>query len=396
MGYRRFLLEMSDMRIKLVFLAAGVAIALVSTFIASASSLALDEADLTPSKIASEINLGSDGYLYVSEDEANRVWKINPSDGNAISYLLNEAGVLDAKSDATGNIWWTDGATTFGHINSSGTLTVTTWQAPEDHNLYGVTFGQDGKVWMTEWFGAASRLYRFDPMLMELCTYTLPLDASSYSYYILHEGGKLWLANWSLDRIYWVDPAGEQATWWQLPHPDALPMGMALDQGGKLWWADYDLHTLNRLDPSLDQMTVYTLPTPMDSHPWMLTLDDGLVWYTEATGTLGCLNPGDANGVVVTLPSTTGAVTKVCTPSLEPYATYNAFTTTKTLSWSQNSLDPILDDQGWLIYQMPAGGEPYGVASGGNYLWLTDQGREKLARFSPPASSYIYLPIIIR
>jgi streptogramin lyase len=376
-------------------------LALSGAALASAASLNIHETDLAGYGEAYEVNLGSDGLLYVSDAVAMQIWKINPSSNAAIQYQLY-GPVQDAKPDATGDIWWSGGDETFGRIDlhKAGplTATLTTWQAPEGHNLWGLTFDAQGHLWMTEWFGAYSYLYRFTPATTELCTYTLPLDgslpASSYSYYLLHDNGSLWLANWNLRRIYRLHLGSEQATWWQIPIEKSWPVGLALDHQGRLWWADQGLGALASLDADKSWMVTYTLP--VGSSPQMLAFQDRLIWYTEeVSATVGVLDLQSAPGITRTLATGTFPASHVCGPDgLTGLDEVINFSPT-TLSWSQGSLESAYSDSRWKIFNLPPGGRPYGIARAANKTWVVDQQRKKLIRI-PSLESRIYLPLIIR
>jgi streptogramin lyase len=363
------------MRGKLFLLTVAVALALLCAAIAHAASTSLEEAGLTPYGKAYEIHRGPGEVLYLSDYDANEIWHIDASGAYTLYQVYETA--LDAQPDGAGNLWFTDGADIFGRLALS-TGALTTWQAPELHNLWGLALDADGRVWMTEFIGA--NLYRFDPAATELCTYTLP--AQSRSYYILHDAGRLWLRNWDEYRIYRVDLGSSQATWWQwaLGPSSAEPAGLELDGGGSLWWADAGMGALARLDPDLDQMTTYTLPA--GTTPRMLEVGPDGVWYSESDlGTVGLLDPASATGSTTAMATGSGSVTSECSP-WEPGVGSSASMSSGTLSWTPGSVSTLVDGGGWKVYQLATGASPYGLADVGGSLWAADQGRQKLVRLS--------------
>jgi streptogramin lyase len=363
------------MRGKLFFLLVAAALALLCAAIARAASVSLDEADLTPYGKAYEIHRGPGEVLYLSDYDANEIWKIDASGAYTLYQVFETA--LDAQPDGAGNLWFTDGADLFGRLVLS-TGALTTWQAPELHNLWGLASDASGRVWMSEFVGA--NLYRFDPAATELCTYTLPTN--SRSYYILHDGGHLWLRNWDEYRIYRVDLGSDQATWWQWDLGPSLAesAGLALDGDGSLWWADPGLEALARLDPDLDQMTAYTLP--VGTTPRMLEAGSGGVWYSESDlGTIGRLDPASATGTTIAMATGSGSVTADCS-SWGAGTSSSASISSGTLSWTPGSVTTLVDADGWTVYQLATGASPYGVADAGGHLWAADQGRQKLVRLS--------------
>ena len=85
----------------------------------SASSLVVEEADLTASGEVYEINPGPAGELIISDSGTGEIWRVESSG----TYTVYESpfGAVDAKPDGDGDLWWTDGAPYFGRVS------VSTW-----------------------------------------------------------------------------------------------------------------------------------------------------------------------------------------------------------------------------------------------------------------------------
>ena len=66
------------------------------------------------------------------------------------------------------------------------------------------------------------------------------------------------------------------------------------------------------------------------------------------------------------------------------------------LTWSGSAASPVWDEDGWLIYQLPEGGAPYGVAASQKLLWTTDPGQQKLLCFPLTSKWAVYLPLVTR
>jgi uncharacterized repeat protein (TIGR01451 family) len=369
------------MRIKSYYLPLVFAAALLWVVFASASSLSFEEADLTSYGEVYEVNRDVENNLYLSDSNADEVWKVDSSGAYTV-FVVSPVQPVDAKPDSNGHIWWTDYATAFGHIQVP-TNTLTYWLTPEFTQLGGLEFDGDGLVWMTEWFGLSSHLFSFELKNTELCTYTIS-SGSSYSYYILEDNGDLWLGNWGMKRIYRVRPSSMQAAWWDLSDV-SLPNDLALDLEGHLWWTDQGLNALARLDPETNQVVTYTLPS--GNFPQMVEIQDNRIWYTESgDGTFGSLDPQAAQGGARTLTTSTSSLSKSCAV-LGPGTTMSVSTRTGTLEWSAGSAPLLVGENGWEVYQLPASSSPYGIASASGYMWLSDRGRQKLVRIAPPFAS---------
>lgn len=87
---------------------------------------------------------------------------------------------------------------------------------------------------------------------------------------------------------------------------------------------------------------------------------------------------------------------KVQCADLGPGQTAEVTVQSGVLTWKGSAASPGWDEGGWLIYQIPEGGAPYGVAESQKLLWATDPGRQKLLRLSLGAKWAVYLPLISR
>jgi streptogramin lyase len=360
------------------------------------ADLGVQEAPLMPGGQVYEVTRGPTGLLYLSDTGSQEIWRVDPISGNYTVYQ----GVYgqDATAAADAAIWFTDGAEVFGRINPQ-TGVKTTWAAglAGEVNLWGTAAGPNNTVWLSEWFGSGSRLFRFTPGANELCSVT-PVGGVS-SYYVLVDDNEIWLGNWAADKIMRFTVSGNQLQLraWDLP-AGSNPVGMALDGDGNLWWADAPAGvplrrplqrefqpetpatagTLARLEPGANRLTRYTLPA--GSNPQWVAVDGSFVWYTEITGrTVGKLAPELASGTPSTLTFDDEMLTLSCLP-LGTGAPSAVSTRTGTLAFTAGSWSAIVTSGGWSVYQMPAGAAPYGLAASADSLWIGDQGRQQLAK----------------
>ena len=382
------------MRRLAVVVSVGLVLVLALVVVVAVSAMEAEEADLPG--LTYEVNRGINGDVFVSNYSVGEIWHIAVSG----TYTVYEEvwGVRDAKPDAAGDIWFTDYGQSFGRVDVSS-QTVNTWLLPDAQNLGGLAFDDDGKVWFSQWFG--TQVYRFDPVSTQVCTYTLPLGA--YSEYIIYDGGYLWLANWFQDLIYRLDAANDLVVYWEIEGTSVWPLGLGIDAEGNLWWADSGLDRLARLDPGTNNMTTYD--PPEGTEPQMLTIRPEGVWYTEYTGgvggTFGLLRPDEAAGTSLGLSkSQTLNIPPVCgNEGLGSGDESAAVTRTGGMSWATTDYVPAVDENGWTIYQVPAGltsEGPYGIADSGSFLWVGDRGREKLIRFATSVEYRIFLPIVLK
>ncbi|GMQ78872.1 MAG: hypothetical protein BMS9Abin02_1414 [Anaerolineae bacterium] len=382
---------MGPFRVKAILLSIALASAMLAAFIAVANTLNLQEAQLSPGSSVWEISSSKDGRLFISHPGADEIWQEMAADN--FTVYQNITNVQDAKSDSQGYIWWSDKGSKFGRI-STPTQVITTWQLPDGQKIWGLAIDNQDKLWLTGWTGAESKLFNFDVVSSQLCTYTLP--PSTNSHYVVYEDGELWLGNRVEDRIYRLTESVTQtlATWWDLPDElDIGPNGLIPDGGGNLWWADQQLGGLGFLDSSTDQLTFYTLP--LGAEPQMVLKESDWIWYTEFTsntsGTIGALDPKAAEYFTATLITNSAIITPVC-DSLEYLNSAKAVTRTEILTWTVPvTLTPSYAQDGWWIYEIAA--EPYGLAERGSELYVTDQSSQKLLRMPLPIFGQLNLSV---
>jgi streptogramin lyase len=337
-----------------------------------------EEADISFADVY-EIHRAPDGTMVISDYGAGQAWLVDARTGD---YAVAGVGrVTDAQLDGAGDLWWADGASSYGMLLAGGT-SKTTWTVGPDRQLYGLAFDDQDRVWLSEWFGTGSKLYRFTPPSLgstELCTYTLP--GGAWSYYAIVEAGDVWLMNWWKNQLVRFTPASGAVKRWDIGEVSAERQGMAVGADGHLWWADRPAARLSRLDPETNEVTSYALP--VGTTPQMVELRGGQIWYSEGdAGTVGILDPASAESSTTTVAvQAATAAAPVCS-ALGPGSSTSVSIDTGTLEWTTAAVSPVLDAGGWAVYELPAGAEPFGLAASGLHEWTTDRGRQKLARLA--------------
>jgi hypothetical protein len=123
-------------------------------------------------------------------------------------------------------------------------------------------------------------------------------------------------------------------------------------------------------------MTLFSLPG--GAHPIKVTALYGAIWYTDASGSFGRIDPGSATGTPVN-PSASSTVTSSCTTLGLP-TQLNGTPGTGALTWSSVDSTVTQPQAGLEVYSLPAGAAPLGIAADGNSIWLDDDGRNKMIR----------------
>lgn len=346
---------------------------LVTCVIAAvAADLTIAEAPLNPDGRVFEVNLDEQGYLWLADADAGEIWQVNRTNGG---YTVFEGipDPSDGRRAPDGSVWWGDlEQGRLGRLQPA-TRALTWWNTPGATSLFGIHFTGDGRVWASA--ELEPKLYSFDPVIGELCTYTLPLDGKTY--YLETTDTTVWLGDWVNSRLYRLTPSTNQFSYWQLP-TDSEPYRLALTPGGELWYADPNLGVLGRLRPVQNELTLFNPPRFYSVR--MLGLAGDQVWYTYyRDGVLGTLDPAVAAGDTSTVARGTASVTPVCTTP-EPVATGIASTRTGTLQWSDAVYPLLPDGSGWQVYELAQDAQPEGIASDGARVWFVDPARQVLGR----------------
>ena len=366
------------------------------------AGLLAQEIDLNQMGEAYELNLDSQGMLWVSE-AAGEIWRVDPTNEQYTIYPVG-GGPSDARGDGAGHAWWVDFNT-----NRLGRLTlgvaqvdVDIWEIPEEPSelsgLYSTAIDSEGDIWFTDYYDP--KLYELDPDQAQdnLCVYDLP--DLGLGIYMAISGQNLWLGdtwNGRLLRLDTADDATHTFTWWQLP-ANSYPQGIAVDGAGQVWWADTTLGTVGRLVPGEPNYTAFDPPDidPLnDQTPQMLALRGDQVWVSlQNTGGIGVLDPATASFQEPAVTSDDAPVTPTCSDlAATIHSTLDPTPIPVDASWINLSYATALEQDGWRIFSSPEGAVPWGIASASE-MWMVDQGRQKLARLE--FGGNLYLPVVVK
>lgn len=368
-----------------------------------------------------EVNVDSNGYVYLSESGTGSIWRINSLTDEFVTFDTWYP-VTDAKPDRKGNIWWTDQNYTFGRVDPI-TRGISLWTIDQldDFLLWGLAIDEYGRIWMPTWYRNAQindpgylKLHRFDPNHSELCTYTIP--GGNEGRYILYRKPYVWFSASDLitqeSWIYRFNSSDGNLEAWLIGSDQAYPVGIAFDRFGNLWWANPELHRLVRFEPSLGRMTSYYLPAAYAGLPQMVAVRDDQIWYTESSyGSIGILNPlsvpQDVLGYEYPLYSTPSPAGPSCR-AVSPPIIGNAggYYGPVPITWDPEKVlyMPNFDDSIWQIFKLTDDNgtstpSPYGIASLGDGIWTVDTDRQKMMRFEPiypHPPQYTYLSMVMR
>lgn len=366
-----------------------------------------------------DVNVGSDGKVYITDRFNGEAIIFNPLTREYKVFLLGITGDTgDVQPAPDGRVWYTDNKDLLGVFdptNCSGLYGLCSgkiWQFPElgteldKINIGSIAFDDQGRVWVGDYAGTITRLYRADQIgdNLEYCPYDI-------GFYHTHDlkfrDGAVWFgdyANHRIQRFELTETNTGYLSYWPLP-TDADPDGIVFDTSGGLWWSEINAGRIGHLTfGATNTLTYYEIPGTVQ--PVAISIQSGEVWYSDHNGKVGHLNPVTAIPYSSTTisESTQSAEDVICqtfSPSL-PESGY--YFETKTLNFT--AFDPLLipdnSTPGWTIYTLPAGSIPAGMAAVGNQVYVADSNASvansgKLIRFTIPEGQYkVFLPLILR
>lgn len=377
----------------------------LSSLQAGAATTPLETVNLVPSTAPMDIHTGLDGRVYVMDSGMGMIWRIQPADGSVEQYFLS--WLNDALGDASGALWWTDGADAFGYFNTTGTpVTLNTWTAPPDSQDNKANLGPldflNGKVWLATWISSLFGIYSFTPdASRELCHYAIP--GGAYATDLMSQGGSQWWLNWSngaggnsLNRL-----TADGGAWTSYPLGREINQraGMLVD-GNVLWWAEDVLDgKIARFDTLSGEMRLYSLPA--GAWPLRVALLAGNIWYADANGSFGRLSPQSTAYTTATLtPSTPQTINPTCQGLALPAAS-DGTPMTDTLTFSTGSSVITQPLTGLEVYSLPAGATPVGITIADNKVWLLEGGdapsaRKMIDRLTVAVEQKLFLPMVRR
>jgi streptogramin lyase len=344
----------------------------------------LQEAGLDTYGEVTRIYAADERSLFVV-DSINQLWQVDPQTGGYRNYLgLGMDYLADIALTGGDLVWWADYTSYFGFVNLS-TDQVKIWNVDllnpggaDKPNLGPVAF-YNNFVWLASWnTGFDYGVYRFNPSTEQLCLYPFP-DGGLFATDLAVHDGLLWALDWGRDRLFSMDPITGRLLAYDTDR-DVRMFANLVSQDNLFWWAeDIDGGAVVRFDPSTNLMTVFNLTG--GTYPRNLAVRGGVVWFTDKNGAFGRLDPATAVGTTATLAAQvlSEGITPQCTILGAPIS-FPLPPETGTFSWS--NFDSMMTDtmQGIELYALPEGAEPFGIAGTANFVWVSDQGRQKLVR----------------
>ena len=261
----------------------------------------------SPNSETSGITYGSDGNIWFTERQTNKIGKMTPA-GVFTEYNVPTAGAdpLSITAGPDGNLWFTEnGANNIAKITPTGTITEYSIPSTNSFGLASITAGPDGNLWFTE--GNNDKIAKITPS-GTITEYAIPVTLYGASPSGIASGtdGKIWFTQLNANKIGSVTTSGVFAEY-DIPTSSSFPWDIAAGTDGNYWFIEGSGSTngkVARITPA-GVITEFPLLHPA-SYPWRIaTGPGGSLWFSEssALGLIAQINP---NGTITeyNVPST--------------------------------------------------------------------------------------------
>ncbi len=238
----------------------------------------------TPNSRPHDPALGPDGALWVTEQLANKLGRLDPHTGQFKEFPLKtqESGPHGLVADREGNIWFT--AAFKGYIGKLNPKTgeVVEYRMPDSraHDPHTPVFDHDGILWFT--VQESNFVGRLDPQTRQIKLKEVPTtDAAPYGI-VISAKGVPYFCEFGTNKLASIDPKSMAITEYALPE-GAQPRRLALAPDGTIYYSDYARGRLGHFDPATKHVEEWPSPDGSASHPYGIAVtSDGIVWYSES------------------------------------------------------------------------------------------------------------------
>jgi len=238
----------------------------------------------TPNARPHDPAVGPDGSLWVTEQKANKLGRLDPKTGKFQEYPLKTpgSGPHGLVADRNGNIWFT--AIAKGYVGKLDPKTgnITEYRAPGEQEMdpHTPVFDQNGMLWFTN--EESSTIGRLDPGTGEIELKATPTAHAVPYGIVVNSQGIPFFCEFHTNKLASIDPKSMSIHEYTLPEAGARPRRLALAQDGTIYFSDYAQGKLGHFDPATGKVEEWPSPGGPSSEPYGIAITaDGMVWYAE-------------------------------------------------------------------------------------------------------------------
>jgi streptogramin lyase len=234
---------------------------------------------ITSGSAPAYITLGSDGNLWFTEENANKIGRITTTG------VVTEFPVPTASSQPhnivagpDGNLWFTEQTgNKVGKITTAGVVTEYSTGITASGQPYAITAGSDGNLWFTELVASKIGKITTSGVVTEYPTAT---GSSGPTRITPGTNSNLWFSELGANKIG-VITTGGVALDYPLLTSGAQPLGIGGGPDGNIWFTESGVGKIGKITTA-GVVTEYPVPSGSASIPsGIVTGPDGNVWFTE-------------------------------------------------------------------------------------------------------------------
>ena len=267
----------------------------------------------TPQARPHDPAVSPDGALWVTEQEANKLGRLEPATGDFREFALKtrHSGPHGLAADREGNIWYTGNyAALIGKLNpKTGAVTEYPMPDPAAKDPHSLAFDAQGILWFT--LQSANMVGRLDPRTGKVELKPVP-TANSHPYGIaISHGGIPYFCEFGANHLGEINPKTLAITEHALPQ-GARPRRLAVAADDRIYYSDFARGYIARFDPATGAVKEWASPGGPGSQPYGIAITgDAMVWYSEAgvhPNTIVRFDPGAETFSSAPIPSGGGVV----------------------------------------------------------------------------------------
>ena len=266
---------------------ASLRLVVAATLLASTGALkvTIKEYDVpSPKARPHDPAVGPDGALWVTEQMANKLGRLDPNTSQFREYPLKtpDSGPHGLVADQDGNIWFA--AIFKGYIGKldpkTGNITEYRMPGPRAKDPHTPVFDQKGILWFT--LQESSMIGRLDPRTGDVKVEPTPTQHAVPYGIVVTQDGIPFFCEFGTNKLASIDPQSMAIREYSLP-TGARPRRLALARDGTIYYTDYERGYLGHFDPKTAKQEEWPSPGGSDSEPYGIAITpDGMVWYSES------------------------------------------------------------------------------------------------------------------
>lgn len=256
-----------------------------------------------------------DGSLWVTEQMANKLGRLDPATGTFKEYPLKtpDSGPHGLVADKDGNIWFA--AIFAGYVGKLNPATgdITEYRPSDGTKIdpHTPVFDHNGILWFTN--QETNYIGRLDPASSEIELRKVPTPHAVPYGIVVTQSGVPFFCEFGTNKLGSIDPKTLTIREYSLPAQDARPRRLALAPDGTIYYSDFARGYLGHFDP-VNGKLLKEFPSPggSDSEPYGIAVtSNGDVWYSESgvkPNTLVRFDPRSESFSTEAIPSGGGVV----------------------------------------------------------------------------------------